>query len=63
VLATGNHYVLDVLAGLATLALAMLIVAIVARKTRPLPVAHVTMLLRSLRPGRLDRSPQIARER
>jgi hypothetical protein len=63
VLATGNHYVLDVLAGLATLALAMLIVAILARKTRPLPVAHVTMLLRSLRPGRLDRSPQIARER
>ena len=36
VLATGNHYVLDVLAGLATLALAMLIVAIVPRKTRPL---------------------------
>jgi hypothetical protein len=58
VLATGNHYVLDVLAGLATLGVAMLIEVIILRKIRPARVAHVTNLLRSLIPGRLSRSPQ-----
>jgi PAP2 superfamily len=45
VLSTGNHYVLDVLAGLATLALAMAIVAVVSRRLNPVP--HVTNLLQS----------------
>ena len=57
VLATGNHYVLDVLAGLATLAAAMLIQAAVPRKMREARVPHVTNLLRSLRPGRLGEPP------
>jgi PAP2 superfamily len=63
VLATGNHYVLDVLAGLATLAVAMLIEATILRKVRPPRVAHVTNLLRSLIPGRLGASPQTVRKR
>ncbi len=46
VVATGNHYLLDLLAGAAT---AILAVALV----RVLPVAHVTKLLRSRKTGRL----------
>jgi hypothetical protein len=46
VLATGNHYLLDVLAGLATFALAVALV-------RLMSVAHVTKLLLSRRTGRL----------
>jgi PAP2 superfamily len=63
VLATGNHYVLDVLAGLATLAAAMLIEATILRKIRPPRVALVTNLLRSLIPGRLNGSPQTVEKR
>ena len=63
VLATGNHYVLDVLAGLATLALAMLVEATILRKIRLPGVAHVTNLLRSLITGRLKGSPQAVRKR
>jgi PAP2 superfamily len=63
VLATGNHYVLDVLAGLATLAAAMLIEATILRKIRPPRVAHVTNLLRSLIPGRLNTSSQAVHKR
>jgi hypothetical protein len=63
VLATGNHYVLDVLAGLATLVVAMGIEATIFRKIRPLRVAHVTNLLRSLIPGRLKPSSQAVHER
>jgi hypothetical protein len=63
VLATGNHYVLDVLAGLATLAAAMLIEATILRKIRPRCVAHVTNLLRSLIPGRLNPSSQAVHKR
>jgi hypothetical protein len=63
VLATGNHYVLDVLAGLATLAAAMLIEATILRKIRPARVAHVTNLLRSLIPGRLNSSSQAVHKR
>ncbi len=46
VLATGNHYLLDVFAGLATFALA-------AAFARVVSVAHVTKLLLSRRTGRL----------
>lgn len=46
VLATANHYLLDVLAGVVTVALALAAV-------RLAPVARVTKLLRSRRPGRL----------
>lgn len=46
VVATGNHYLLDLLAGAATAALAVALV-------RLLPVAHVTRLLRSRRAVRL----------
>jgi hypothetical protein len=63
VLATGNHYVLDVLAGLATLVVAMLIEATVLRKIRPPRVAHVTNLLRSRIPGRLNPSSQAVHKR
>jgi hypothetical protein len=63
VLATGNHYVLDVFAGLATLAAALWIEATIARKIRDGGVAHVTNLLRSLRPGRLNGSPQTVQKR
>jgi PAP2 superfamily len=63
VVATGNHYVLDVLAGLATLAVAMLLEATVLRKIRPPRVAHVTNLLRSLIPGRLNPSSQAVHRR
>jgi hypothetical protein len=42
VLATGNHYVLDVLAGLGTLAVAMLIEATILRKVRPPRVARMS---------------------
>jgi hypothetical protein len=70
VLATGNHYVLDVLAGLATLVVAMGIEATVFRKKATvfrkirLPrVAHVTNLLRSLIPGRLSPSSQAVHKR
>jgi PAP2 superfamily len=59
VLATGNHYVLDLLAGLLTLLAAVWIEAIFTRKIRPLAAASVTNLLRSRRPGRLARSPQM----
>lgn len=65
VLATGNHYVLDVLAGLATLVLASAIVAwlpAILRKLRTPRVAHVTNLLRSLITGRLKRSSQTVTE-
>jgi PAP2 superfamily len=53
VLATGNHYVLDVLAGLLTLALAIVLEAVFSRKLRAARVPAVTNLLRSPRPGRL----------
>jgi hypothetical protein len=46
VLATANHYLLDVLAGLATAALAVALVRLAS-------VPHVTKLLRSRRAGRL----------
>jgi membrane-associated phospholipid phosphatase len=46
VLATGNHYLLDVLAGVATLALALALVRLAS-------VSTVTKLLLSRRPGRL----------
>jgi PAP2 superfamily len=46
VLATGNHYVLDLIGGLLSFALAMALVRLV-------PVAHVTKLLLSRRTGRL----------
>lgn len=49
VLATGNHYLLDVLAGLLTLGLAWALTGIWGG----LLAAPVTNLLRSLRPGRL----------
>ncbi len=54
VLATGNHYVLDVLAGLLTLALAVLVDASIFRKLRTRRVPAVTNLLRTPRPGRLN---------
>jgi hypothetical protein len=63
VLATGNHYLLDVLAGIATLVVAMLIEATILRKIRPRRVAHVTNLLRSLIPGRLNSSSQAVHRR
>jgi membrane-associated phospholipid phosphatase len=46
VLATGNHYLLDVLAGLATFAVALALVRLAS-------VSHVTKLLLSRRTGRL----------
>jgi membrane-associated phospholipid phosphatase len=46
VIATGNHYVLDLVAGAATAALAVALVRLAT-------VAHVTKLLRSRRTGRL----------
>jgi hypothetical protein len=46
VLATGNHYVLDLIGGLVTFALALALVRLVS-------VAHVTKLLLSRRTGRL----------
>jgi hypothetical protein len=63
VLATGNHYVLDVLAGIATLVVAIAIQATILRKIRPPGAAHVTSLLRSRIQGRLNTSPQTARRR
>lgn len=63
VLATGNHYLLDVFAGLATLVVAMLIEATILRKIRPRRVAPVTNLLRSLIPGRLNSSSQAVHKR
>jgi hypothetical protein len=63
VLATGNHYLLDVFAGLATLVVAMLIEATILRKIRLRRVAHVTNLLRSLIPGRLNSSSQAVHKR
>ena len=49
VLATGNHYLTDVLAGVATTALAVLLIGAVERWSGDRhPVAHVTNLLRSL---------------
>ncbi len=53
VLATGNHYVLDLLAGVATFAVAVVIV-------RAMSVAHVTKLLLSRRTGRLAASSEDA---
>ncbi len=51
VLSTGNHFLADVLAGIATAALAVLLVTSLGRWRRdrsfPLRVAHVTNLLRS----------------
>jgi hypothetical protein len=50
VMATGNHYLLDLLAGFATAALAALLAAAIERRrarAAPWPVAHVTNLLRS----------------
>jgi hypothetical protein len=51
VLSTGNHFLADVLAGVATAGLAVLLVAVLGRWRRdrsfPLRVAHVTNLLRS----------------
>jgi hypothetical protein len=51
VLSTGNHFLADVLAGVATTALAVLLVTALERPRRarrfPLRVAHVTNLLRS----------------
>jgi hypothetical protein len=51
VLATGNHFLADVLAGVATAALAVVLVEALTRRYRarrfPLRVAHVTNLLRS----------------
>jgi hypothetical protein len=51
VLSTGNHFLADVLAGVATAVLAVLLVTALARWRRgrsfPLRVAHVTNLLRS----------------
>ncbi len=58
VLATGNHYLLDVIAGLATLAGALLIQAAAARAGRRARVPRVTNLLRSPRPARLDEPPR-----
>jgi membrane-associated phospholipid phosphatase len=63
VLATGNHYLLDILAGLATLAAAVLIQEAVLRKIRTPRVATVTNLLRSLIPGRLNEPSQTAHTR
>jgi hypothetical protein len=63
VLATGNHYVLDVLAGLAALVMAMGLETTILRKIRPPRVAHVTNLLRSLIPGRLNPSSQAVHKR
>jgi membrane-associated phospholipid phosphatase len=63
VMATGNHYVLDVLAGLLTLALAVLVERAFRRKIRPARVAHVTNLLRSLIPSRLHRPSQTTHTR
>ncbi|HSZ70123.1 MAG TPA: phosphatase PAP2 family protein [Solirubrobacteraceae bacterium] len=51
VLSTGNHFLADVLAGVATAALAALLVELVGglrRSASPRRVAHVTNLLRSL---------------
>lgn len=49
VLATGNHYLTDVLAGVATTALAVLLIGVTERWSGDRhPVAHVTNLLRSL---------------
>ncbi len=53
VLATGNHYLLDLLGGLATFALALALVRLVS-------VAHVTKLLLSLKTGRLRRASEDA---
>jgi hypothetical protein len=53
VLATGNHYLLDVLAGLATFAMAVALVRVVS-------VAHVTKLLLSRRTGRLTAASEDA---
>lgn len=50
VMATGNHYLLDVFAGIATAGLAALLTAAIERRrgsASPWPVAHVTKLLRS----------------
>ena len=63
VLVTGDHYLLDILAGLATLVVAMLIEATILRKIRPRRVAHVTNLLRSAIPGRLNPSSQAVHKR
>ncbi len=58
VLATGNHYLLDIFAGLLTLVLALWIERVFPRKIGRTAPAGVTSLLRSPRPGRLDGSPQ-----
>ncbi|HEY2768691.1 MAG TPA: phosphatase PAP2 family protein [Solirubrobacteraceae bacterium] len=50
VMATGNHYLLDILAGVATAALAALLAVAIERRrgsAASWPVAHVTNLLRS----------------
>jgi len=53
VLATGNHYLLDLLGGLATFALSLALVRLAS-------VAHVTKLLLSLKTGRLRRASEDA---
>ncbi len=58
VLATGNHYLFDVLAGLATLGLVVLIQAAIPRKIREARVPLVTNLLRSPKAGRLNEPPR-----
>lgn len=63
VMATGNHYALDILAGLMTLVLALWIEQIISRKIGPAAVASVTNLLRSRRTGRLDGPPQTVDKR
>jgi hypothetical protein len=60
VLATGNHYLLDVLAGLATLGLVLLVQAAIPRVVRNLRVPVVTKLLRSSKDGTLEEPPQTA---
>jgi membrane-associated phospholipid phosphatase len=63
VLATGNHFLVDVVAGLATAAVAVLLVQVVRaprmkgiRMQSAISVAPVTNLLRSPRPGRLPKA-------
>ena len=64
VLATGNHFVLDVLAGAGDAARwRCLSGADASAKCRPARVAHVTNLLRSLIPGRLNPSSQAVHKR
>jgi len=63
VLATGNHFVLDILGGLLVAVASFAIVHLLSARLRPalpapLRVAHVTNLLRSPRSGRVAEPPQ-----